>query len=96
MRRKHTQTLGQAIKLYLKAMGLEKKINEISVIKQWEDIIGTAVANKTEKIFINDKTLFVKVNSSIVKQELLMLQTGIIIRFNDLAKKEIVTKMVVY
>ncbi len=96
MKRRNTQSLGEAIRLYLKAMGVEQKLNEISIVKKWEDIIGTAVANKTEKIFINKKILYVKTDSSIVKQELLMLQSGIIQKFNELAKAEIVTKMVVY
>jgi len=96
MKRQNTQPLGEAIRLYLKAMGVEQKLNEISIIKKWEEIIGTAVANKTDKIFINNKILYIKTESSIVKEELMMLKGGIIKKFNDLAKNEIVTKMVVY
>lgn len=96
MKRQNAQPLGDAIKLYLKAMGVEQKLNEISIIKKWEEIIGTAVANKTEKIFINNKILYIKTESSIVKEELMMLKSGVLQRFNDLAKTEIVTKMIVY
>lgn len=96
MKRQNTQSISEAIKLYFKAMGFEHKLNEVSVVGRWEEIIGKSVANHTDKIFIKEKTLYIKVDSSIVKQEILMLKSGIIQRFNELAKQEIVQKLVVF
>ena len=96
MKRRNTLSLGVAMREYMRAMGISQKIKEVKLIKQWDEIIGKQVANQTEKIFIKNKVLFIKIESSIIKQELLMLKSGIIKKYNDFAKETIIKDMVLY
>lgn len=90
MKRTNTQTLGEVIKEYLKALGLERKMKEISIINKWEQIIGKQIALATKNIYIDKGRLFIKVDSSVIKNELLMLKRGLIKKINDEAGEQII------
>ena len=96
MKRQNTQSLGVVMRQYMRAMGISQKIKEVKLIQQWDEIIGKQIANQTEKIFIKNKVLFIKIESSIIKQELLMLKSGVIKKYNDFAKEIIIKDMVLY
>ena len=96
MKRKNSQTLSLALREYMRVMGIEQKLKEIRITKQWESIIGRQVANQTEHLFIKDKILFAKIQSSIIKQEILFLKSGIIKKINDLAKEKIIKDIIIY
>lgn len=96
MKRTNTQTLGEVIKEYFKALGLDKKMKEISVINRWEEIIGRQVARATKDIFIEKSVLYLKIDSSVIKNEILMLKKGLIKKINDEAEIVIITDIVVF
>ena len=94
MRKKNETKLGDAIKAYLKALGLDRKLRENQLINSWEDTLGKAVANSTERMYIDNKVLFVQLNSSIIRQELLMMKTALIARLNQNVGEQVITDMV--
>ncbi|RLD71091.1 MAG: DUF721 domain-containing protein [Bacteroidetes bacterium] len=94
MRKKNETTLGDAIKAYLKAMGLDRKLRENQLINSWEDTLGKAVANSTERMYIDNKVLFVQLNSSIIRQELLMMKTALVARLNQNVGEQVITDIV--
>jgi len=94
MRRSDTQTIAEVIQAYLKELRIDKKIKEIAVINQWEEIIGKTIARSTKDIYIKDKTLFVYLRSSVVRSELLIVREGIINAINQKAGEELVTDIV--
>lgn len=96
MRRTNTQTLGEVIKEYFKALGLEKKMKEISVINNWELIIGKQIALSTKDIFIQKSVLYLKIDSSVIKNEILMLKQGLIKKINDEAGEFIISDIVLF
>lgn len=83
MKRTNTQTLGEVIKDYLNALGLDKKLKEVSVINRWEEIIGRQIARATKDIYIDRGILFLKIDSSVIKNEILMIKKGLIKKIND-------------
>ena len=94
MRKSNTQTLGEAIKDYLKALHIDKKINEVRLINSWEEVIGKTIAKATTKIYIKNKTLFVFLNSSVIRNELFMLKEEILKVLNEKAGEKIIEKIV--
>ena len=94
MRKSNTQTLGEAIKNYLKALHIDKKINEVRLINSWEEVIGKTIAKATTKIYIKNKTLFVFLNSSVIRNELFMLKEEILKALNEKAGEKIIEKIV--
>jgi len=95
MRRSNTQTIASVIKDYLKEAQIEGKLKEVQVVNSWEELVGKTIARRTNKIYINKGKLYLHMNSSIVKNELLMHREGIIERINTNAGEEIVKEIVI-
>lgn len=94
MRRSKTISLAEAMKDYIKEMNLEGKLNEIHLINSWEKIVGKAIASRTSKIYIKDRVLYIHLNSSVVRNELLMLRQGLKERLNEAAGREVIKDIV--
>ena len=56
--------------------------------------MGTAVANRTTQIYVSQGKLFVRIESSVVKNELLMVRTGIIEKLNERAGSKVITEII--
>jgi len=82
------------MKDYIKEMHLEGKLNEVSVINSWEETVGKAIASRTTKIYIKDQVLYVYLNSSVVRNELLMLRQALREKLNERAGAEVVKDIV--
>jgi hypothetical protein len=52
------------------------------------------VANRTKEIFIHDKKLFLRIESSVIKNELMMMRTQIIDKINNEAKGILVEEII--
>ena len=57
-------------------------IKKVFLNKVWSNVIGENVSKYTENIYIKDNTLFLKINSSVLKQELSYGKDKIIENFN--------------
>ena len=95
MRRSNTQTIASVIKDYLKEAQIEEKLKEVQVVNSWEELVGKVIARRTNRIYIKNGKLFLYMNSSIVKNELMMHREGIIERINTNAGEEIVKEIVI-
>lgn len=95
MRRSNTQTIASVIKDYLKEVQIEGKLKEVQVVNSWEELVGKTIARRTNKIYIKNGKLYLHINSSIVKNELLMFRESIIERINANAGEEIVKEIVI-
>jgi predicted nucleic acid-binding Zn ribbon protein len=94
MRRSKTISLAEALKDYIREMNLEGKLNEVGVINSWEEIVGKAISSRTSKIYFKDHILYVHLNSSVVRNELLMLREMLKEKLNQKAGTEVVKDIV--
>lgn len=94
MRRSKTISLAEALQDYIREMKLEGKLNEIRLIESWEEIVGKAISSRTSKIYIRDKVLYVHLNSSVVRNELLMLRQALKEKLNEKAGSEVIKDIV--
>lgn len=78
----------------LKVYRLKGKYDETFAVSSWEEVVGKAVANRTKEIFIRDKKLFLRIESSVVKNELKMMRTQIMQNLNEKAGAEVVLEMI--
>ncbi|MGC1391420.1 MAG: DUF721 domain-containing protein [Bacteroidales bacterium] len=94
MRRSKTISLAEAINDYIREMNLGGKLNEVAVINSWEEIVGKAISSRTTKIFIKDHILYIHLNSSVVRNELLMLREALKEQLNKKAGTEVIKDIV--
>lgn len=94
MRRSKTISLGEALKDYIREMNIGDKLGEAGVINSWEEIVGRAISSRTSKIYFKDHVLFVHLNSSVVRNELLMLREALKEKLNEKAGSEVVKDII--
>ena len=94
MRRSKTISLAEAIKDYINEMKLGGKLSEVGIINSWEEIVGKAISSRTTRIYIKDHVLYVHLNSSVVRNELLMLREVLKEKLNEKAGAEVVKDIV--
>lgn len=54
----------------IKENNLEKGIKKINIKENWDSLMGNGVATYTEKVELKGGTLFVKLTSSVLREEL--------------------------
>lgn len=94
MRKPNDITLKEGIDKMLNIYKLRGKFEETSMVALWPELMGRAVANRTTQIYVHQKKLFVRIESSVIKNELLMVRTGIIQKLNERAGSEVITEIV--
>jgi hypothetical protein len=83
-------SLEDVINRLLKAYQLDGRMKEMDVISSWEEMMGKAVAHRTEKISIRNRILHLKLNSSVMRDELLHGKQVIIERVNQKAGEKMI------
>lgn len=94
MRKTNTQKLGDAVKEMLRLNGIDEKMDEHKLIRSWEKTVGPLISKHTTEIFISGKKLFVKVDSSPLKQELQYSKTKLIQDLNEQVGKAVIEEIV--
>ncbi|MGE6220318.1 DUF721 domain-containing protein [Nubsella zeaxanthinifaciens] len=94
MRKPNDITLKQAIEKLLNHYKLRGKFDETGIVAMWPEIMGTAVANRTKQIYVHQKKLFVRIESSVVKNELLIVKSAIVDKLNEKTGSQVITDIV--
>jgi predicted nucleic acid-binding Zn ribbon protein len=94
MRKPNDISLKDAITKMLSVYRLRGKFDETGIVAYWPELMGTAIANRTTQIYVSQKKLFIRIESSVIKNELLMVRTGILQKLNEKAGSEVITEIV--
>jgi len=94
MRKANDKTLKEAIEQMLQVYKIKKRYDETAVIANWPELVGKPVANRTKELFIHDKKLFLRIESSVIKNELMLMRTQIINKINEEAKGVLVEEII--
>lgn len=94
MRRYHTQTLGEVLREYVEVMKMKRPLIESRITKYWAEIVGDYAASLTRKLVIRNGILYVYLDSSVLRNDLLMMREKLIKNLNEKAGEEIVSKIV--
>jgi hypothetical protein len=94
MRKTNTQSISDVLKSYVQENNLERKLNELDLIKSWESVMGKTVMRYTGNLYIQNNTLFVETTSPIVRNELLMMKEEIRLRLNEVVGQELIKTII--
>ncbi len=94
MRRTNDKPIKEAIEQMLKVYKLKRKFDETSLVVAWPEMMGMPIANRTKDIFIRDRKLFIRIESSVIKNELVMMRTNIIEKMNERAGGNVIDEIV--
>lgn len=92
---KHNEhSLKDAIDLLLKTYKLDEKLAEKRLISSWENVMGVMIAKHTTDIYIKHKQLFVTLDSSALRNELMLAKSKIVKMLNDAVGTEVINEVV--
>ncbi len=94
MRRTNDKSLKEAIEQMLRVYKLKRRFDETALIAAWPDIMGKAVANRTRQLYIRERKLFLRLESSVLKNELVMIRTQILDKMNEKAGSKVLDEIV--
>lgn len=94
MRKSNTEKLSDVLRQYIEQNNLQPKLAELNIVDQWEQLMGKTVASYTEELRISNGTLFIKLSSPILKNELIMGREIIKKRLNESAGAEVIRQIV--
>ena len=86
--------LKNLINTFLKKNKLEKGLLNIEVKKAWFDLMNNGVANYTSDVSLRNKTLYIKLSSPALKEELSYGKEKLIKLINEKLEEDIVEKIV--
>ena len=94
MRKANDKSLKEAIEQMLQVYKIKQRYDETAIIASWSELVGTPVANRTKEIFIRNQKLFLRIESSVIKNELMMMRSQIIEKINEKAKGILVDEII--
>ena len=94
MRKANDKSLKEAIEQMLQVYKIKKRYEETGVAAHWPELVGKSVANRTKEIYVHDKKLFLRIESSVIKNELVLMRKQIIDKINEKAKETLVEDVI--
>ena len=82
------------LNIFLKKNNLEKGILDLEVKRAWHELMENGVSNYTTDVSLKNKTLYIKLSSPALKEELSYGKEKLMKLINERFKKKIVQKIV--
>jgi len=94
MRKANDKSIKEAIAQMLQVYKIKQRFDETAVIAAWPNLVGKPVANRTKELFVHNKKLYLNIESSVIRKELMLIKSQIIDKINEEAKWEMVEEIV--
>lgn len=88
------QTIGAAIKEWLKANNLEEKWDETRLLGEWDQLVGPIISKHTLSKRIDKSVLYIRLDSASLRHELGYARDKLKKQLNNLAGKELIKTIV--
>jgi predicted nucleic acid-binding Zn ribbon protein len=94
MRKANDKSIKEAIAQMLHVYKIKQRFDETAVIAAWPNLVGKPVANRTKELFVHNKKLYLNIESSVIRNELMLIKSQIIDKINEEAKWIMVEEIV--
>ena len=94
MRRNNINTIAEVIKKLIRNNKLSKRFDDLNVLDVWNNIIGKDLEKYIKSTKLVDDKLYVKLRSSIVRNEISYKKTQLIQRINKKLKKDVIKDII--
>ena len=88
-------TLKKALELMLVQNNLKTKYDEIHIRSIWDKLMGVTIAKRTIDINLHNKVLFLKLSSSVLRNELTFSKEKIMKLLNDEFGETVVESVII-
>ncbi len=89
-----TRSVGNVLKKLIADMGIGAKLDEVRALETWSDLAGDRINRQTDKTWIKDSKLYVRVSSSVWRHELHLQRSQWLERLNEALGKSVVSEII--
>jgi len=82
MIRKNAQSLKDVLDEVLKKQHLDGRLYETRLIQAFPEVVGPLIASYTKNLYIKNSILYVSIDSSVIRNEMLLMRQNLISRLN--------------
>jgi len=93
VRRTNTAHIAQVVAELLDEYKIDGKLMEARLIAAWPEVLGP-LAKPTDELYIKNKVLFVRLSSSVIRNELSMMRSTLVRRLNEKTGEEVITDII--
>ena len=87
-------SISDALKEFVETNKLEKGLDKVNVAEAWTKLMGNGANNYTTSVNLDRDTLYIQLNSSVLREELGYGKQKIINMLNEELGKEIIKKLI--
>ena len=92
-RKREANSVKDLMKSFIKENNLTKGMQKMKIEEVWEKLMGTGVVSYTEHVKLQNKTLIIKLTSSVLREELSYGKEKIIKMINEEMGEELVSRL---
>jgi len=93
-RQSNEGSISDVLKQFIQVNKLEAGMDKIDVEQAWKNLMGNGVNSYTQEVILKGSTLYVKLTSAVLREELSYGKQKIIVMINEELRKEIVKDIV--
>ncbi|MBO7610421.1 MAG: DUF721 domain-containing protein [Muribaculaceae bacterium] len=94
MKRTHPEPIGTIIDNFLKEEKLDTQVDEYRASSLWPQVVGPGVNRYTISRDVRQGVMYVKLSSSVLRQELMMGRSVLVKRINELLGRDVIHDIV--
>lgn len=87
-------SIADVLKEFIQVNKLEQGMDKIDVEQAWKNLMGNGVNTYTQDVILKGSTLYVKLTSAVLREELSYGKQKIIAMLNEELRKEVVKELV--
>ena len=92
----NNQPIGKLIQEWLNRKGLTKKFQQLDVIEIYHDVVGPFISKRTTHAEMHGKTLRLRIDSGVIKNELAMGRTILMQQINEKAGLDLIESIEIW
>ena len=94
MRQQKAENIGLLVRQFLREEGLETPYNEYRLIQSWSEVMGETIARYTRDLQIRNRVLYVRLTSSVVRNELMIGRRSFVQRLNQHVGAQVIENII--
>lgn len=94
MKRNYAEPIGNILRRYLRAEGLETPLNETRIERAWGEVMGKGIMRYTRNVDVRRGTLYVALTSPALKDNLMMTRQTLVEKLNRKVGAQVIEHIV--
>lgn len=87
-------SISEVLQQFIKVNKLESGMDKIDVEQAWKSLMGNGVNSYTQEVILKGSTLYVKLTSAVLREELSYGKDKIIKMLNEELRKDVVANLI--